>query len=77
ALSPFFACRSRLVAFGADFFPRCFDGDFGAVFFLDGRLAAALFFAALRLADFLVAAMAGSRLGVSRRRAWRQPGEGE
>jgi hypothetical protein len=52
------------VVFGlVDFFPRRFAVDFRAGCFLeDGSLAGARFFAALRLADFLVAAMAVSRL---------------
>ena len=64
AFNPFFARRFKLVVFDAvDFLPRRFDGDFRAGFFLeDGRLADTLFFAALRLADFRVAAMAVSRL---------------
>ena len=64
AFNPFFARRFKLVVFDAvDFLPRRFEVDFRAGCFLeDGRLAAARFFAALRLADFLVAAMAVSRL---------------
>ena len=69
AFNPFFARRFKLVVFDeVDFLPRRFDGDFRAGFFLeDGRLADTLFFAALRLADFRVAAMAVSRFGVSLR----------
>lgn len=63
ALSPFRARRFKLVVLDpADFFPRRFEVDFRAGFLEDTRLGAPLCFAARRLADFLVAAMAASRL---------------
>ena len=65
AFSPFFARRFKLIVLGAaDFLARRFGLDFREGRFLeDGRLAAERFFGARRLADFLVAAMAASRLG--------------
>jgi hypothetical protein len=64
AFNPFFARRFKLIVLGAaDFLARRFALDFRAGCFLeDGPLAAERFFGARRLADFLVAAMAASRL---------------